>query len=359
MKPNEYSWQPSTDGIFLDREFPSEFPGYPFLDAELLQLALSLPSSPPCPDSEASQLAADGGKGALRHVARSLRAPKRIAERRKRAAQYGSRIYNALKILSNEAGKQQEDTRYHQANYVMSVPGSSHSPVALLFTSGYHSIQVYCLLRSWRCEIACIIPPTEESARIRAHEFGRDVKVPVLGLSAPVGSKGYDMTALIEALNLAREDFGVQVAACGHVCDLDLWGSFAAACDCAGLRAYAPEWGSCPASQSSMRRIVHDGTILQVRKFPEKSLVGCTIASPQEADLLFEVLRKMYPEATDDTDAGLVDCDFVSSPFLPCGVREVDALSVTMIASIEEQKVGRGSGIVVHEIDTTCILSLY
>ncbi len=49
----------------------------------------------------------------------------------------------------------------------------------------------------------------------------------------------------------------------------------------------------------------------------------------------------MYPEATDDTDAGLVDCDFVSSPFLPCGVREVDALSVTMIASIEEQKVGR------------------
>ena len=186
MKPMNIPGNQKKDGIFLDPVFHSEFPGYPFLDAELLQLALSLPSSPPCPDSEASQLAADGGKGALRHVARSLRAPKRIAERRKRAAQYGSRIYNALKILSNEAGKQQEDTRYHQANYVMSVPGSSHSPVALLFTSGYHSIQVYCLLRSWRCEIACIIPPSEESAQIRAHEFGRDVKVPVLGLSAPV-----------------------------------------------------------------------------------------------------------------------------------------------------------------------------
>ena len=57
----------------------------------------------------------------------------------------------------------------------------------------------------------------------------------------------------------------------------------------------------------------------------------------------------MYPEATDDTDAGLVDCDFVSSPFLPCGVREVDALSVTMIASIKEQKVG---GILVAFFDS-------
>lgn len=52
------------------------------------------------------------------------------------------RIYNALKILSNEAGKQQEESRYHQANYVMSVPGASHSKVAILLTSGYHSIQV-------------------------------------------------------------------------------------------------------------------------------------------------------------------------------------------------------------------------
>lgn len=292
------------------------------------------------------------------------------------------RIYNALKILSNEAGKQQEESRYHQANYVMSVPGASHSKVAILLTSGYHSIQVrgseeasgwliigcsgfhnmfsyvfirvvaycgrihhertgdhsslqvYCLLRSWRCEIACIIPPDEETARARAVSFARDVQLPLLEKSAPLGSHaGYDLPALIEALKFARENFGVEVAACGHVCDLDLWGSFAAACDCANLRAYAPEWGSCPASQSSMRRIVHDGTVLQVRKFPDPSLVGCTITCPQEADLLLEILRsKCGPEATDDTDAGLVDCDFVSSPFLPCGVREV-ASSVRLSAT--------------------------
>eukprot|EP00438_Fugacium_kawagutii_P030419 Skav216204 [mRNA] locus=scaffold238:135288:141510:- [translate_table: standard] len=316
---------------------------YPFLDAELLSLALTLPSSSPQREpnsSDAAEAAADGGKGALRQVARALEAPRRISERRKRAAQYGSRsawgtsrawdakgwlrisvrIYNALKILSNEAGKQQEESRYHQANYVMSVPGASHS-------------KVYCLLRSWRCEIACIIPPDEETARARAVSFAREVQLPLLEKSAPLGSGGYDMPALIEALKFARENLGVEVAACGHVCDLDLWGSFAAACDCADLRAYAPEWGSCPASQSSMRRIVHDGTVLQVRKFPDPSLVGCTITCPQEADLLLEILRsKCGPEATDDTDAGLVDCDFVSSPFLPCGVREASSVGVTLSA---------------------------
>ena len=222
---------------------------------------------------------------------------------------------------------------------MMSVPGASHSPVAILFTSGYHSIQVYCLLRSWRCEIACIIPPDEESAKARAAHFAQDVQVPLLEKSAPLGSKGYDMPALIDALKSARENFAVEVAACGHVCDLDLWGSFAAACDSASLRAYAPEWGSCPASQSSMRRIVHDGTVLQVRKFPDSALVGCTVASPQEADLLLDALRrKCGPEATDDTDAGLVDCDFVSSPFLPCGVRDVTGSSVAVATSLEEQE---------------------
>lgn len=147
------------------------------------------------------------------------------------------------------------------------------------------------------------------------------------------------MPALIDALKSAGENFAVEVAACGHVCDLDLWGSFAAACDSASLRAYAPEWGSCPASQSSMRRIVHDGTVLQVRKFPDSALVGCTVASPQEADLLLDALRrKCGPEATDDTDAGLVDCDFVSSPFLPCGVRDVTGSSVAVATSLEEQE---------------------
>ena len=273
--------------------------GYPFLDTELLSLALTLPSASP-QRAPSPELAADGGKGALRQVARSLKAPKRISERRKRAAQYGSRIYNALKILSNEAGKKEDEKRYHQANYVMSVPGASHSPVAILFTSGYHSIQVYCLLRSWRCEIACIIPPDEEAAKARAAKFAEEVQVPLLAKSVPMALGGYDMPALIEALKAAKEGLHVEVAACGHVCDLDLWGSFAAACDCAGLRAYAPEWG-CPASQSSMRRIVHDGTILQLRQCPEESLVGCTVASPEEADLVLEMVRKKCgPEATDD-----------------------------------------------------------
>ena len=250
---------------------------YPFLDADLLAIALNLPSTEPS-RSPRSGAYADGGKGALREVARSLGAPKRISERRKRAAQYGSRIYNALKILSNEAGKQQEESRYHQANYVMSVAGASHSPIALLLTSGYHSIQVYCLLKSWRCEIACII-----SDDCAAGTFAASVHVPILALPEKKASDGgYDMVELMAALRLAKKDFQVEAAACGHVCDLDLWGSFAAACDAVSLRAMAPEWGSCPANQSSMRRIVHDGTVLRLSKFPIPEWLGHTISCPED-----------------------------------------------------------------------------
>ncbi|CAK9070863.1 unnamed protein product [Durusdinium trenchii] len=313
---------------------------YPFLDADLLAIALNLPSGEflgrsrprgPAGAGAEAEACADGGKGALRAVARSLGAPQRVSERRKRAAQYGSRIYNALKILSNEAGKQQEDSRYHQANYVMSVPGASHSPIALLHTSGYHSIQVYCLLRSWRCQIACIIPPSDQDSDYAAAKaFAASLQLPLLRCAVRC-SEGYEMAGLME--------FQIEAAACGHVCDLDLWGSFAAACDAVSLRAMAPEWGSCPSNQSSMRRIVHDGTALQLTKFPLSSWLGHTISSPEEADAVLDALQTICgPDATDDTDAGYVDCDFVSSPFLPCGVRDVRDKSVALVSALLQQK---------------------
>lgn len=287
---------------------------YPFLDRELLGAAL---------ESDAKE----GGKAALRALARQLGAPKQIYERRKRAAQYGSRIYNALKILSNVAGKESKE-RFHQANYVMSVPGAHHAPLALLLTSGYHSVQVYCLLSSWRCKIACVIPPAENCSFAEA--FAKGLGLP---LSKPAPRKGpaYVVPDLVSVFNNVKEAFQVEGVACGHVCDLDLWGSFAVACDRASLRAYAPEWGSCSESQSSMRRIVHDGTVLRLKKFPAADLLGCTVANPLEADLLFQELQRWHPKATDDGDAGHVDCDFVSSPFLPCGVSEQKQRSVALV----------------------------
>ena len=286
---------------------------YPFLDRELLCSALRSDGS-------------EGGKVVLRRLARRMGAPKQIYERRKRAAQYGSRIYNALKILSNVAGKESKE-RFHQANYVMSVPGAKHAPVALLLTSGYHSVQVYCLLSSWRCQIACVIPPAEDKSFAEA--FATDLGLP-LAAAAPRSGAAYDVPCLVQVLHSVREAFQVEGVACGHVCDLDLYSSLTVACDRASLRAYAPEWGSCAESQSSMRRIVHDGTVLRVKKFPAKELLGCTVASPEEADLLLQELRRLHPEATDDVDAGHVDCDFVSSPFLPCGVSEQKHQSVAL-----------------------------
>ena len=254
------------------------------------------------------------------------------------STRYGSRVYNALKILANDAAKQRDQsvgawTPYHQADFVMSVPGASHSPVALLLTSGYHSIQVYCLLKSWRFDIACIVAPVEEAgqgALSWAAAFAASVQLPLLEMRVAFSTPGYDMESLVAALRSARDQYGVEGAACGHVCDLDLWGGVAAACDLTGLRAYAPEWGCCSEEQSSMRRLVHDGAVLQITKFPDPAFLGCTIATPEEADEVLSLLRCICgSDATDDTDAGYVDCEFVSNRFLPCGVREIKGFSVS------------------------------
>ena len=137
--------------------------------------------------------------------------------------------------------------------------------------------------------------------------------------------RGYDMTALIEALNLAREDFW-SAGCCLRAC---VWfGSLGVLCS---LLMTVLVFELMPRSGALVlpRNQVCDESCMTVRyfkcgNFRRSRWWVAPLHLHKKPILLFEVLRKMYPEATDDTDAGLVDCDFVSSPFLPCGVREVD-----------------------------------
>ena len=63
----------------------------------------------------------------------------------------------------------------------------------------------------------------------------------------------------------------------------------------------------------------------------------------------------MGPDATDDTDAGFVDCDFASSAFLACGLREVEGPKAAELCEVQKAVVafsrfrpgkerGRGEG---------------
>ncbi|CAE8625496.1 unnamed protein product, partial [Polarella glacialis] len=141
---------------------------YPFLDADLAHAALHLPAAAfPCRDGtggvSGEELAADGGKGALRAVARHAGAPALIYQRRKRAAQYGSRFHQAIQMLANRASPGAllpGPRQFRQANYVMAVPGASTGPLALLFTSGKDSVQAFCIHRSGHYRFACVVAPT-------------------------------------------------------------------------------------------------------------------------------------------------------------------------------------------------------
>eukprot|EP00933_Yihiella_yeosuensis_P015802 TRINITY_DN13662_c0_g1_i2.p1 TRINITY_DN13662_c0_g1~~TRINITY_DN13662_c0_g1_i2.p1 ORF type:complete len:110 (-),score=20.81 TRINITY_DN13662_c0_g1_i2:587-916(-) len=103
---------------------------------------------------------------------------------------------------------------------------------------------------------------------------------------------------------------------CGHVCDLDLWGSLSQACDVAGLRSYAPMWGV-PASDSVMARAVTDGeTVLVPTLFPDPNFIGRRLSTPAHIEEAFKALRcAAGADARDDTDGGLVDCKVEKSAF--------------------------------------------
>ena len=174
----------------------------------------------------------------------------------------------------------------------------------------------------------------------RAASFAESVQLPLLEERIEIRGSRYDMDSLVDALRSARDKYAVEGAACGHVCSLDLWGGVAAACELVGLRSYAPAWGSCSEAQSSMRRILHDGAVLELTKFPEADFVGCTIGAPEEADEVLAVLRSICgPDATDDPDGGFVDCEFASNRFLPCGIREVVGVSFRHKVAIRENRV--------------------
>merc|ERR1711939_1150689 len=90
---------------------------YPYLDDNLVARALMLPGKAPLPRSSLACLckeqnsevgdtqtplsvSVDGAKSALRAVAVRAGAPPSLFTRRKRAAQYGSRFHQALKMLA-------------------------------------------------------------------------------------------------------------------------------------------------------------------------------------------------------------------------------------------------------------------
>ena len=282
---------------------------YPFLDHDLMELTLRLPAAAPSATreeaaGEASLLAAtaDGAKGALRAVAKRAGAPPLVYERRKRAAQYGSRFHYCLGMLAKKwatEGALRWKTKFQLANLIMSVPGASHGPVALLYTSGKDSAQAYCAFRAGHAAVCCVILPAgldRGSDLSEAEAFARRAGLPLLDRRAvrvpqgarPVGSSeaewAYDEAALLEAVEAARDAYGAESVACGHVGDVGLWQAVAQTCDRAGLRAYAPSWGNAD-FDPPLGRVIGDGCEVQVTRFPDASEVGRRVGSLEDKNL--------------------------------------------------------------------------
>lgn len=311
---------------------------YPYLDYDVMAFALELPAAvSPSRDVIDISLAADGAKSALRAVARRVGTPQAVYARRKKAAQYGSRFHHALRLISSRwahAGVlRQGPAQFRMANLVMSAPGASYGPLALLFTSGKESVQAFCVHRSVHASFACVLPPTMPRSPRAGHDdhaaaeaFAARAGLPLftgsahagVGLrsSATSGNAGYDVTSLEFILGTARDTLGVEGVACGHVCELGLWGDVVHVCDRVGLRPYAPLWGNFP-TEIVVSKMLTDGCRLRVSVCVDPSIVGRQINTQDDLDVVMARLRSTVGEkhVRVDSDAGLLDCDVLSCPF--------------------------------------------
>ncbi|MDD3083704.1 MAG: diphthine--ammonia ligase [Candidatus ainarchaeum sp.] len=222
----------------------------PFLDKELVSLSLSLePRKKICPETGLN-------KKILREIAINLGLPIELAERPKKAAQYGSNFDKAIEFLSKKNSfKSKTDylNNLKEKNFVKKSflnKSKNNIPIGALFSTGKDSIYAMQLMKKQGYEIKCLITiesknkdsfmfhtPTIKLARLQAKALG----VPLIIIKTK-GEKEKELVDLKKAIKKAIKEFGIE-----GVCSGALFSNYQRErieniCEALGIRAFAPLW---------------------------------------------------------------------------------------------------------------------
>jgi asparagine synthase (glutamine-hydrolysing) len=224
----------------------------PFLDKEFVELSLSLPSK--------LKLVNDNNccvnKKILRELAVSIKLPREIALREKKAAQYGSNFDKAIEFLAKKHGfKSKADylktllEKKHFVEHTVSL-SQKNIPIAALISTGKDSLYALHLMEKQGYEVRCLIAikpenkdsfmfhtPTIELAKLQAKSLGKR-----LLLVHTKGEKEKEVEELEKGLMLAKKMFKIE-----GICSGALYSNYQRerierACEKHGLRHFAPLW---------------------------------------------------------------------------------------------------------------------
>ncbi|MDP3990129.1 MAG: diphthine--ammonia ligase [archaeon] len=207
----------------------------PFLDRKLVEFSLKIPEKYKIQDNQTKLI--------LREIALDSGLRKEFAFRKKTAAQYGSRIDNAL-------GKLAKQENLSKSEYLQKFYPAHNVKLAVLFSSGKDSTYAAYIMKKQNYELGCLVTmkslnpdsymfhtPAIDIAPLQAEAMG----LPII-VKETRGEKEKELEDLKEALKQAKDKFNISGVVTGAVYSTYQRDRIEKVCDSLGLKIFSPLW---------------------------------------------------------------------------------------------------------------------
>jgi diphthine-ammonia ligase len=258
----------------------------PFLDRKLADFSLKIPAKYKLDDKQ--------NKIILRQIAEEIGSPHDYAQRKKRAAQYGSRFDKALGKLARKSG-------FKMKSEYLDRFGKSNPRLGVLWSSGKDSCYAMHVMKRQNYPIACLISiqstnpdsymfhtPNIHLAEMQAEAL----KLPIV-VQKTTGKKEEELKDLEKAIITAKNKYRIEGIVTGALFSNYQRERVEKICDKLGLKIFSPLWHI--DQEKEMRQILLEGFEFMLSSIAaeglDKSWLARTI-TPKEIDKLVALNKK-------------------------------------------------------------------
>ncbi|MBI2102809.1 diphthine--ammonia ligase [Candidatus Woesearchaeota archaeon] len=223
----------------------------PYLDKELITYSLKIPPKYKIDDLHTKII--------LRTIAQKEGIPEEFAFRRKVAAQYGSRIDNAIERLSKKQGYTSKST------YLQQFYPRPNLKLGVLFSSGKDSTAAAYIMKQQNYALTCLITLKSQnshsymfqSAGVEIVELQAQAMELPLIIQETTGEKEIELLDLEKALRQAKEQYHIDGIVSGALFSTYQRDRIEKICDNLGLKIFSPLWHKQP--DAHMEELFHAG----------------------------------------------------------------------------------------------------
>jgi asparagine synthase (glutamine-hydrolysing) len=260
----------------------------PFLDKNLVKYALKIPTE--------LKLNTERNKIILRNIAKKLGIPEEWAERKKKAAQYGSKFDRAIQKLAKKEGYSRKSDFlyqfYHPPNVQLGVLWSTGKDSAFAaWTMKKQNYNISCLIsiKSKNPDSYMFHTPTIDLAKLQADSIG----IPLI-IQETQGEKEKELKDLEIAITKAKNKYSIQGIVTGAIFSNYQRSRIEKICDKLELKIFSPLWHM--DQETEMREILNKGFKFIITKIAayglDESWLGREITS-KDIDALVKINNKI------------------------------------------------------------------